>query len=68
MGRDQARNEHRPDQHAPRCRDLWHDRLKLLKIDALVKTRFRRILFSMASAFPYVDDYAAAWAALHSAA
>jgi hypothetical protein len=33
-----------------------------------VKTSFRRILFSMASAFPYVDDYAAAWAALHSAA
>ena len=43
-------------------------RLKLLKIGALVKTSFRRILFSMASAFPYVDDYAAAWAALHSAA
>ena len=42
--------------------------LKLLKIGALVKTSFRRILFSMASAFPYVDDYAAAWAALHSAA
>jgi hypothetical protein len=43
-------------------------RLKLLKIGALVKISFRRILFSMASAFPYVDDYAAAWAALHSAA
>jgi Transposase DDE domain group 1 len=43
-------------------------RLKLLRIGALVKTSFRRILFSMASAFPYVDDYAAAWAALHSAA
>src|SRR5258708_36037527 len=43
-------------------------RLKLLKIGALVKTSFRRILFSMASAFPYVEDYAAAWAALHSAA
>src|ERR1700723_71563 len=43
-------------------------RLKLLKIGALVKTSFRRILFSMPSAFPYVDDYAAAWAALHSAA
>ena len=28
-------------------------RLKLLKIGALVKTSFRRILFSMASAFPY---------------
>ena len=48
----------------------WYKGLepKLLKIGALVKTSFRRILFSMASAFPYVDDYAAAWAALHSAA
>ena len=43
-------------------------RLKLLKIGALVKTSFRRILFSMASAFPYCDAYAAAWAALHPAA
>ena len=33
-----------------------------------LKPVHRRILFSMASAFPYVDDYAAAWAALHSAA
>jgi hypothetical protein len=43
-------------------------RLKLLKIGALVKTSFRRILFSMASAFPYCDAYATAWAALHPAA
>jgi hypothetical protein len=43
-------------------------RLKLLKIGALVKTSVRRVLFSMASAFPYVDAYATAWAALHSAA
>ena len=43
-------------------------RLKLLKIGALVKTSVRRVLFSMASAFPYTDAYAAAWAALHSAA
>ena len=40
--------------------------LKLLKIGALVKTSSAH-LFSMASAFPYVDDYAAL-AALHSAA
>ena len=39
-------------------------RLKLLKIGALVKTSFRRILFSMASAFPYVDDY---WSRRNSA-
>jgi hypothetical protein len=39
-------------------------RLKLLKIGALVKISVRRVLFSMASAFPYVDDYAKAWAAL----
>jgi hypothetical protein len=43
-------------------------RLKLLKIGALVKVSVRRILFSMASAFPYVDEYATAWAALTSAA
>jgi Transposase DDE domain group 1 len=43
-------------------------RLKLLKIGALVKISVRRILFSMASAFPYVDDYATAWAALSLAA
>jgi len=43
-------------------------RLKLFKIGALVKTSFRRILFSMASAFPYCDAYAAAWSALQSAA
>ena len=41
-------------------------RLELLKIGALVKTSFRRIQFSIASAFPYIDDYAAAWAALRS--
>ena len=40
-------------------------RLKLLKIGALVKTSVRRILFSMASAFPYSDEYAKAWAALN---
>jgi Transposase DDE domain group 1 len=43
-------------------------RLKLLKIGALVKISVRRILFSMASAFPYLDVYAKAWAALPSAA
>jgi hypothetical protein len=43
-------------------------RLKLLKIGALVKISVRRVLFSMASAFPYVDAYATAWAALSSAA
>ena len=42
--------------------------LKLLKIGALVKISVRRILSSMASAFPYCDEYAAAWAALSSAA
>ncbi len=39
-------------------------RLKLLKIGALVKITVRRVLFSMASAFPYTDAYATAWAAL----
>ena len=43
-------------------------RLKLLKIGALVKISVRRILFSMASAFPYVDCYATAQAALSKAA
>ncbi len=43
-------------------------RLKLLKIGALVKISVRRVLFSMASAFPYVDCYATAWAALSEAA
>ena len=43
-------------------------RLKLLEIGALVKISVRRVLFSMASAFPYVDDYATAWAALSLAA
>ncbi len=43
-------------------------RLKLLKIGALVKISVRRVLFSMASAFPYVDCYATAWAALSDAA
>jgi hypothetical protein len=43
-------------------------RLKLLKIGALVKISVRRILFSMASAFPYVDVYATAQAALSEAA
>jgi hypothetical protein len=40
----------------------------LLKIGRLVKIIVRRVLFSMASAFPYADDYAAAWATLSSAA
>ena len=35
---------------------------------ALVKITVRRVLFSMASAFPYTDAYATAWAALNSAA
>jgi hypothetical protein len=43
-------------------------RLKLLKIGALVKISVRRILFSMASAFPHVDVYEKARAALFSAA
>jgi hypothetical protein len=43
-------------------------RLKLLKIGALVKISVRRVLFSMASAFPYVDVYEKARAALSSAA
>jgi hypothetical protein len=43
-------------------------RLKLLKIGALVKISVRRVLFSMASAFPYVDCYATAWAGLSKAA
>ena len=43
-------------------------RLKLLKIGALVKISVRRVLFSMASAFPYCDVYAAAWATLSKAA
>jgi hypothetical protein len=42
-------------------------RLKLLKIGALVKVSVRRVLFSMASAFPYVDCYATAWAGLSKA-
>ena len=43
-------------------------RLKLLKIGAQVKVSVRRIVFSMASAFPYVDCYATARAALAKAA
>ena len=39
-------------------------RLKLLKIGAQVKVSVRRILFSMASAFPYVHEFTAAHAAL----
>jgi hypothetical protein len=31
-----------------------------------VKTSVRPVALSMASAFPYTDAYAAAWAALHS--
>jgi hypothetical protein len=43
-------------------------RLKLLEIGALVKISVRRVLFSMASAFPYVDCWATAWAGLSKAA
>jgi hypothetical protein len=39
-------------------------RLTLLKIGAQVRISVRRVLFSMASAFPYVHEYAAACAAL----
>ena len=39
-------------------------RLKLLKIGALVKVSVRRVLFSMASAFPYAHEFTAACAAL----
>jgi Transposase DDE domain group 1 len=39
-------------------------RLKLLKIGAQVKISVRRVLFSMASAFPYVHEFSAACAAL----
>jgi hypothetical protein len=38
--------------------------LKLLKIGAQVKISARRVLFSMASAFPYVDEFTAACAAV----
>ncbi len=43
-------------------------RLKLLKIGALVKINVRPVLFSMTSAFPYCEAYAAARAALSKAA
>jgi hypothetical protein len=43
-------------------------RLKLLKIGALVRGSVRRIKFSMASAFPYVDVFRTARAALDGAA
>lgn len=43
-------------------------RLKLLKIGAFVQVSVRRIKFSMASAFPYTDVFATAWAALDKAA
>jgi hypothetical protein len=39
-------------------------RLKLLKIGAQVKISVRRVLFSLASAFPYVHEWGAACAAL----
>jgi hypothetical protein len=39
-------------------------RLKRLKIGAQVKISVRRVLLSMASAFPYVHEFAAACAAL----
>jgi hypothetical protein len=43
-------------------------RLKLLKIGAFVQVSVRRVKFSMASAFPYTDVFAQAWAALDKAA
>ena len=43
-------------------------RMKILKIGAFIRVSVRRIKFSMASAFPYTDDFAAAWAALDKAA
>jgi hypothetical protein len=43
-------------------------RLKILKIGALVRVSVRRIKFSMASAFPYTDVFAIAWATLDKAA
>jgi hypothetical protein len=43
-------------------------RLKLFKIGAQIRISVRRIKFSMASAFPYVDVFRSAWAALHGAA
>ncbi len=39
-------------------------RLKLLKIGAQVRVSVRRVLFSLASAFPYGREFAAACAAL----
>jgi Transposase DDE domain group 1 len=43
-------------------------RLKLLKIGAAVRISVRRVKFSMASAFPYIDVFRTAWAALDRAA
>ena len=43
-------------------------RLKLLKIGAFVQLSVRRVKFSIASAFPYTDVFAKAWAALDKAA
>jgi hypothetical protein len=43
-------------------------RLKLLKIGAFVQISVRRVKFSIASAFPYTDVFAKAWAALDKAA
>jgi hypothetical protein len=43
-------------------------RLKLFKIGAQVRISVRRIKFSMASAFPDIDVFRTAWAALNSAA
>jgi hypothetical protein len=42
-------------------------RLKLLKIGAFVQVSVRRVKFSMASAFPYCDVFAKAWARLKAA-
>jgi hypothetical protein len=42
-------------------------RLKLLKIGAFVQLSVRRVKFSIASAFPYTDVFAQAWAALDKA-
>jgi hypothetical protein len=42
-------------------------RLKLLKIGAFAQLSVRRVKFSIASAFPYTDVFAQAWAALDKA-
>jgi hypothetical protein len=64
-GRWDAAPQEKEEESEERCGTI---RLKLLKIGALVKISVRRVLFSMASAFPHVDAYEKAWAALSSAA